>query len=59
MGQPNTSEVVFIPLLCSFAFVSGNGISDQKCHILVVHIFIILAMPTTSCKQTSLIDDVM
>jgi len=55
MGQPNTSAVVFIPLLCSFAFVLGNEISDQKCHITVVHIFIILAMPTTSCKQTSLI----
>ena len=34
--------VVFIPLLCSFAFVSGNEIADQKSHIIVVCIFIIL-----------------
>jgi len=34
--------VVFIPLLCSFAFVKGNEIADQKSHIIVVCIYIII-----------------
>ena len=42
-----------------FAFVSRNEVADLKSDIIVVCSFISLAMPTTSCKQTWLIDDVM
>ena len=44
MGQPKASvydAVVFIPLLCCFAFVSGNKIADLKSHIFVVCSYII------------------
>ena len=33
--------------------------ADQKSHIIVDCIYSIVATPTTSCKETSLIDDVM
>jgi len=43
MGQPKTR-------------VHG---ADLNSHTIVVYYFIILAVPTISCKQTQLIDDIM
>ena len=58
MGQPKTTG--FTSLFCCFAVVSGNEIVDLISHMhhCSLYFHLLLATPTTSCKQTRLIDDV-